>query len=142
MGAEQLLHPGIVVDAVDDHDLRGGERLGGLGARLEQMRILVRIAEDAGHRDVVAADLAGDVAVEILGGDDLHRVGERGAAARAEAAKAAATRGLRNITVSWSKMSPLGARRPMCYVITSQSASPSPRRAAQRVLGFAAKEAS
>ena len=24
-----------------------------------------------------AADLAGDVAVEILGGDDLHRVGER-----------------------------------------------------------------
>ena len=77
VGAEQLLHPGVIVDAVDDDDLRVGERLRGLGARLEQMRVLVRIAEDARHGDGVAADLAGDVAVEVLGGDDLHRVGER-----------------------------------------------------------------
>ena len=57
VGAEQLLHPGIVVDAVDDDDLGVGERLGGLGARLEQMRILVGIGQDAGHRDIRAADL-------------------------------------------------------------------------------------
>jgi len=77
MGAEQLLHPRIIIDAVDDHDLRLGERLRSLGARLEQMRVLVRTAEDAHHRDSVTADLAGDVAVEVLGGDDPHRVGER-----------------------------------------------------------------
>ena len=42
VGAQQLLHPRIVVDAVDDDDLGVGERLGGVGARLEQVRILVR----------------------------------------------------------------------------------------------------
>ena len=36
------------------------------GRGLEQMRVLVRIAQDADDRDPVAADLPGDVAVEIL----------------------------------------------------------------------------
>jgi hypothetical protein len=35
--------------------------------------VLVGIAEDAGHLDVRPADLGGDVAVEILGGDDGDR---------------------------------------------------------------------
>ena len=78
VGGEQLLHPGIVVDAVDDDDLGVGQRLGGLGARLEQMRVLVGIGQDAGDGDIGAADLGGDVALEILGGDDLHGIGESG----------------------------------------------------------------
>ena len=97
---EQLLHPGIVVDAVDDHDLGVGERLGGLRARLEQMRVLVRIGEDAGHGDIVAADLAGDVAIEILGGDDLHRIGERRRAASAQSGEGGGDEELRNMAVS------------------------------------------
>ena len=47
------------------------ERSGGLGAGLEQMRVDVGVGENACHRDVAAADLIGDVAVEILRGDDF-----------------------------------------------------------------------
>ena len=78
VGAEQLLHPGIVVRAVDDNDPGVGQRLRGLRARLEEMRILIRIGQDAGDRNIGAADLGGDVAIEILGRDDLHGVGECG----------------------------------------------------------------
>src|ERR1700739_3083028 len=38
------------------------------------MRVLVGIVEDANHRNVGAADLLGDVAVKVLGRDDLDRV--------------------------------------------------------------------
>jgi hypothetical protein len=41
---------------------------------LEQMRVLVGVAEDAGHLHVRTADLLGDVAVEVLGGDDADRL--------------------------------------------------------------------
>ncbi|EAY63849.1 Periplasmic solute binding protein [Burkholderia cenocepacia PC184] len=82
--AEQFAHPRIVVGAVVDHDLRVLERAGRLRARFEQVRVLIGIAEDAGDRDVAAADLRRDVAVEILRGDDVdgrglrdHRRGER-----------------------------------------------------------------
>ena len=34
------------------------------------------LREDAGHRDIGAADLGGDVAIEILRRDDLDRIGE------------------------------------------------------------------
>ncbi len=55
-----------------------GHRLGGLGARLEQMRVLVGIGEDRGDGDIGAADLRGDVAPEILAGDDFYGIRERG----------------------------------------------------------------
>ena len=44
------------------------------------MRILIRIVHDADDRDALAADLARDVAIEILGGDhgDLIFGGQRG----------------------------------------------------------------
>ncbi len=80
VGGKQLLHPWIIIDAVDNDDLGGGEGLGGRGARFEKMRILVRIREDAGHRDIRPADLGRDVAVEILRGHDLDRIGSRGGA--------------------------------------------------------------
>ena len=78
VGGQQLFHPGVVIDAVDDHDLGVGERLGGLGARLEQMRVLVGIGQDAGDGYVGAADLRGEVAIEVLRGDDLDGIGESG----------------------------------------------------------------
>ena len=78
MGGEQLCHPRIVVDAVDDDDLRLGERLGGRGAGFEQMGVVVGAGEDAGHRHVGAADLGGDVAVEVLRRDDFDGTGKRG----------------------------------------------------------------
>ena len=76
VGAEQLLHPGVVVDAVDDDHLGVGERLRRLGARLEEMRVVVGVRENARHRDIVAADLCRKVAVEVFGRHDLHRVGQ------------------------------------------------------------------
>ena len=63
---EQLFHPRIVVGAVVDDDLRGGDLADDGGRGLEQMRVLVGIAQDAGDRDPVAADLLRDVAVKIL----------------------------------------------------------------------------
>ena len=42
------------------------------------MRILVRVVEDAGDRDLAAADLPGDVAIKVFGGDDFDRLGRRG----------------------------------------------------------------
>ena len=48
------------------------------------MRVLVGIGENADDRDVAAADLARDIAVEILGGDDRDRLGARGGHADAE----------------------------------------------------------
>lgn len=49
---------------------------GGLAARFEQMRIDIGVGENAGHSDMPAADLSGHVAVEILRGHDLDRIGE------------------------------------------------------------------
>ena len=63
---QQLFHPGVVVGAVDDRDLRARDLARDSGRGLEQMRVLVRAVHDAGDRDPVAADLARDVAVEIF----------------------------------------------------------------------------
>ena len=68
--AEQLLHPRVVVGAVEDDDLRIGDLAHRARRGLEQMRVLVGIAHDADDGDPVAADLPGDVAVEILRRDD------------------------------------------------------------------------
>ena len=73
-GPEEFLHPRVIVDAVIDDDARARDVPAHRGTDLEQMRVLVGIVEDAGHRDVGAADLLGDVAVEVLGRDDLDRV--------------------------------------------------------------------
>ena len=63
---QQLLHPGVVVGAVENRDLRAGDLAHDARRGLEQMRVLVGIVHDADDRDPVAADLAGDVAIEIL----------------------------------------------------------------------------
>jgi len=76
-GAEQPGHPWVVIGAVVHHDARILERAGGLRAGLEEVRVLVGVAEDTRHADVRAADLLGDVAVEILGRDDLDRGRQR-----------------------------------------------------------------
>ena len=65
-GGQQLRHPGIVVGAVVDHDRGGRQEAGDRWARLEQMRILVGVAQDAGDRGVGAGELLRDVAVEVL----------------------------------------------------------------------------
>ena len=75
---EQLFHPRIVIDAVDDDDFGVAQRLRRLWACLEKVRVVVRIGEDAGHDDVRAADLGGEVAIEILRRDHFHRIGQRG----------------------------------------------------------------
>src|SRR6266700_96563 len=61
-GGQELLHPGIVVGAIENHDLCACELAHNSGSGLEQMRILVRIGHNAGDRNPLAADLAGDVA--------------------------------------------------------------------------------
>ena len=81
---EQLFHPRIVIRAVEDHDPRLRDVACGLRARLEQVRVLVGMGEDAGHRDMGAADLRGDVAIKILGRDDPHGIGEGGRGKGAE----------------------------------------------------------
>ena len=67
---QQFLDPGVVIGAVVDDDLRGGDLPDDGGRDLEQMRVLVGIAQDAHDRNPVAADLSRNVAVEILRRDD------------------------------------------------------------------------
>ena len=76
-GGEQLRHPGIVVGAVVDHDGGGRQEAGDGRARLEQMRVLVGIAEDAGDAGVGAGELLRHVAVEILCSHDAEPRGSR-----------------------------------------------------------------
>lgn len=45
------------------------------GAYLEQMRILIRIVQNAGHQGVGTADLMGNVTIQIFGSDDPERIG-------------------------------------------------------------------
>ena len=73
-GPEQLLHPRVVINTVVDDDARGRDIPADRRTHLEQMRVLVGVAEDAGHLHVRTADLLGDVAVEVLGGDDADRL--------------------------------------------------------------------
>ena len=63
---EQSLHPRVVVGAVVDDQLGRGDFADDGRRGLEQMRVLVGIAQDAGDRNLVAADLLRHVAVEIL----------------------------------------------------------------------------
>ena len=79
LGVEKLLNPRIVTGAVRDHNLGARHRSRGIGARFEEMRVLIGIGENARHLHVRAADLFGDVAVKVLRGDDADGIGDRGA---------------------------------------------------------------
>ncbi len=74
IGAEERLHPGVVAGAVLDDDLGLGQRRGVGGARLEEVGIGVGVGDQRGHADVAPAELAGDVAPEVLG---RHHVDDR-----------------------------------------------------------------
>jgi hypothetical protein len=70
---EQLFHPGVVVRAVEDDDRRAGDRSRRRCAHLEEMRVLIGVAENADHGHLGAAELLGDIAIEILRCDNAQR---------------------------------------------------------------------
>ena len=80
VSAEERAHPGVVAGAVLNHDLRRGER-GGVGRiGLEEVGVGVGVRDERRDLDVPPAELAGDVAPEVLGRHDVHDV-RRGLAA-------------------------------------------------------------
>ena len=76
-GGEKLLHPRVIAGTVVDDQPRARHLARGRRARLELVRILVGPDKDAAHRDVRAADLPGDVAVDAFGRNDRDRFGAR-----------------------------------------------------------------
>ena len=64
-----LVHEGVVADAVLDDESGARHLLGHAGARLEGVRVGVGVVEDGGHLDVLAPDLAEHVGVLVLGAD-------------------------------------------------------------------------
>ena len=79
-------HEGVVAEAVLDHDLRlrDGEAVDVPG--LEEVGVGVRVREDRRDRDVRAADLLRDVAVDVLRRDDVERPAARRGACRSRRA--------------------------------------------------------
>ena len=65
-GGQELIHPVVVAASVFDHEIRLGDGLGVVDARFVFVRIDIGIRQDARHLDPIAADLLGDVSVEIL----------------------------------------------------------------------------
>ena len=55
---QQLLHPLVIVAAIEDDDLRIGDVAHLARRRLEQMRVLIRAGDDAVDGDAVAANAA------------------------------------------------------------------------------------
>lgn len=51
------------------------------------MWVLVGVAEDAGHGNIGAADLLGNVAIEVFSGDDIDGIGPRDGDRREHAEK-------------------------------------------------------
>ena len=70
--AEERAHPGVVAGTVLDHDLRLGQRGGVCGVRLEEVGVGIGARDERGDLDVAPAELAGDVAPEVLGCHDVH----------------------------------------------------------------------
>ena len=64
--AQQLLHPGVVVGAVHDGDLRARDLPHDARRGLEQMRVLIGVVHDADDVDMGTPDLVRDIAIEIL----------------------------------------------------------------------------
>jgi hypothetical protein len=76
----QPVDPGIVADAVLYHDGRTRHRAGDGGGGFELVGVAGGIAQDRCDVDGRACDLARDVGIDALGGDDLglgHDAGER-----------------------------------------------------------------
>jgi hypothetical protein len=69
--AEHLFDPGVVAGAVVEDDLRGRDLADDRRRNLEQVRVLVRVVQDADDCHPVAADLPDNVSVEILSRDDF-----------------------------------------------------------------------
>src|SRR6185437_16723935 len=61
--------------AVDDDDSSIGNTAHHRGRSLEQMRILIRIVEDADDLGVTTANPLGDAAIDVFGCDDLDGSG-------------------------------------------------------------------
>ena len=68
--SEKLAHPRVVIRAIVDCDPRSREFACHGRTRFEEVRILIRVAEDARDLDVLAANLRRELAVEVLGRDD------------------------------------------------------------------------
>ena len=79
VGGEQLVRPRVVADAVDDRELRAGERARVGGGRLVVVRIGRRARDHARDVHAVAAELRGDAAPEVLRRDDLQDAAARAA---------------------------------------------------------------
>ena len=134
-GRQHLFHPGIVIDAIHDDDLRIPEGLGGVDARLEQMRVLIGAAQDAGDRDMRPADLGGHVAVEVLRRDDPDGIGEsRRGHERGGKAKRREARKDEELAHRVSDGSL--ERQAKCYVITVRNARPWSRQRRLYLVGF------
>ena len=65
-GGEKLVHPIVVAAAVLDDEIGLGDGLGVVHVRFVFVRIDIRVREDTRHGDLIAADLFGNVSVEIL----------------------------------------------------------------------------
>ena len=69
---KQLLHPVVVSDPAVNDNVRVLHRLGRRRIGLKFMRVLVRIAENAGDIGGISGDLTGHAAVKIFGGNDIQ----------------------------------------------------------------------
>ena len=75
-------HEGVVAEAVLHDQARRADRRGDARARLESMRVGVRVALDRAHAHVRAADLCDHVRVLVLGADGENPAAPRCARAR------------------------------------------------------------
>ena len=69
-GFEQVLHPVVVVGAVHDHEPGVGDARATEGGGSKSCGSALALIADVLDRDTIAADGRGDLAVEVLGGDD------------------------------------------------------------------------
>ncbi len=83
------LDPGVVAGAVLDHDLGLGQRGGVGGVRLEEVGVGIGAGDERGDLDIAPADLAGDVAPEVLRCHCVHDAGRAGAGIGGAAARQA-----------------------------------------------------
>src|SRR6202035_2434762 len=73
VGREQLLSPIVVARTVED-DVIGGRERSRIGrAALVLVGIRIRVVDDAGHRDVRAAQLGRETTPEVLARNHLQR---------------------------------------------------------------------
>jgi hypothetical protein len=71
-GGKKLVHPIVVAPAILNDKIGFGYSLGVVHVRLVFVRIDIRVREDTGHADLIAADLFGNVSVEVFGRHYLY----------------------------------------------------------------------